>query len=188
MTSFLRTTGAGHDKGWLSDQLSKDVLHVLEASGVPTVRQALPRFSAELERARRYMRPLTIVVLGPASADDEMPSQNELLQPAGLFSLLSALVASAVREALRETDIVSYAVTRTRCVIGMPEVDLDDARLAVERLQRLCAERHLPALRVGIALFPKHGWTLEELLRHAESAGEAIEYVPADDQLGSLDR
>jgi hypothetical protein len=183
------------------DQLSKDVLHVLEAGGVPTVRQALPRFSAELERARRYMRPFTIVVLGPVHEDalvteidgsshstEEASTQEEVLQPVGLFSLLSAFLAAAVREALRDTDIVSYAVTSTRCVIGMPEVDADDARQAIDRLQRLCVDRHLPPVSAGLALFPRNGWTLEELLRHAESPDGAALRLPAANHHRSLDR
>ena len=46
--------------------LSREVAAILAGAGVPTFRQALPALTAELERARRYDRPLAIALVTDA--------------------------------------------------------------------------------------------------------------------------
>jgi hypothetical protein len=154
--------------------LPREVFTVLEAGGVPTFRQALPRLSAELQRARRYQRPFALALLRSelgtlATADRSRP-----------LSLFSALFASALREVLRETDIVTYAAAAAGCIVAMPEVSELEAWQTVRRLQQMSSERGMPAVHGGVAAFPVHGWTVEELLRHAESAPPPALPVPVD--------
>lgn len=164
-------------------QLARDVSPILEAEAIPTLRQALPRLSGELERARRYRRPLSIVILshddgsgasgvspaahmgGNGASGQNGPSLSQIDVPE---SHISARLAFILRKALRESDIVMHAATQGCCVVGMPEVDGIDARKAVDRLNDLCFGKPLLPLRAGIAVFPQDGWTLEELLRRAE--------------------
>ena len=164
--------------------LPQDVSPILEAEAIPTFRQALPRLSGELERARRYRRPLSIVLLshsGSGTAEGaghpaagrqpghRATSAVELSGPVAAPDwLVSVRLAFILRKALRESDIVMYAATQGCCMVGMPEVDAGEARQAVGRLNELCFGRPLLPLRAGIAVFPQDGWTLEELIRHAE--------------------
>jgi GGDEF domain-containing protein len=207
MQGFLKMSSNGYERRRVGDDLPRDVLHVLEMGGVPTIRQALPYLTAELERARRYMRPFSVVLLsaeGVAGHDDHdghsgvhrfrqrrdeaWDDEPRPAPAAGVILLLSALLASAVREAVRASDIVSYAATQARCIVGLPEASADQARQAVERLQQLCQSRRWPPLRAGIAAFPKNGWTLEELFRHAESTWSGVALLVTEPDSGGVER
>lgn len=157
---------------------------MLNAAGVPTFRKALPQLSAEIQRARRHMRPLTVVLLSTegrvqSEAADQWPLRGDsatrddspvrLTVPAAAWSVL---LAPMLREALREMDLVSYVAAYGHCVVGMPETGAGEARQVVSRLAELCASRLLLQLRAGFGVFPQDGLTLEELVRHAQDEWE----------------
>src|SRR5436190_1056657 len=118
--------------------LARHVSSILTGAGVPTLRQALPALTAELERARRYDRPLVVVLV----TDDRSPSsRNEsglgdgphgetrrALPPGS--PLVTAMIASVVREIVREADLVAFAAALGQCVVLMPEVTGDYASRA----------------------------------------------------------
>jgi len=150
---------------------------VLAAGGVPTFRQAVVKLFAELDRARRYKRPLAILVF----MDDRQPTTlaaGHSLQDAAAAALsngsalVPAFLASVLREIVREADIVTYAATLGRCIVMMPEVPKADARLALDRIGHICANRLTFSIRAGVAAFPDDGWTLEELIQQAERTEE----------------
>ena len=87
-------------------------------------------------------------------------------------ALVPAFLASVLQEIVREADIVTYAATLGRCIVMMPEVPKADARLALDRMGRICANRLTFPIRAGVAAFPDDGWTLEELIQQAERAEE----------------
>ena len=70
---------------------------------------------------------------------------------------------------MREEDLVSYAAVRQRCLVMMPEVALEEAQQAVERVTAVCAQRFGLSLRAGIAVYPVDGWTLDDLVSRAEA-------------------
>jgi hypothetical protein len=151
----------------------RDMFPVLESGGVPTVREVLPRLSTELDRARRHSRPLSIVVFGldPVATDmghSRVRDGSVGQTPTALFPLLSALLAPSLREALRQTDIVSYATREAQSLVALPETTADGARRTVDRLLRMSSIQVLSPLRVGLASFPDDGWTLEDVLLRAE--------------------
>jgi hypothetical protein len=138
-----------------------DMLPVLEHGGVPTLREVLPKLSTELDRARRHSRPLSIVVFGldPVATD---------MGRARLTPLLSALLAPSMREALRQTDIVSYTTREAQSLVALPETTADGARQTISRLLQMDAIQVLCPLRIGLASFPDDGWTLEDVIVRAE--------------------
>jgi hypothetical protein len=151
----------------------KDLFPVLEASGVPTLREVLPRLSTELDRARRHSRPLSVVIVGldpvatdasPASVKNGSAGRAQT----GLFPMLSALLAPSLREAVRQTDIVSYTTIEAQSLVALPETTADGARRTIGRLLRLSSVQVLCPLRIGLAAFPNDGWTLEDVLLRAE--------------------
>ena len=75
---FLKRSPAkktGLDLAKMDLGLSRELSRVLAAGGVPTFRQALAKLTAELDRARRYSRPLAILVL----LDDRSPAPSATL-------------------------------------------------------------------------------------------------------------
>lgn len=143
----------------------------LPTQGVAALRDALPRLVAELERARRYSRPFTVAVVSAELPDGRVahPHPGEGVQGNGSSRLFSPLLASILRETLRDCDLVMYSAIEGRCLVGMPELGAEEARQAVARLHDLCATRLTLPLRSGVGVFPEDGWTLEDLLQHAES-------------------
>lgn len=150
-----------------------DMLPVLERGGIPTLREVLPRLSTELDRARRHSRPLSLAVFGldPVASDMgrvRLASEADGQTQTGLFPLLSALLAPSLREALRQTDIVSYTTKEAQSLIALPETTADGARRTISRLLQMSAIQVLCPLRIGLASFPDDGWTLEDVIVRAE--------------------
>jgi hypothetical protein len=152
-------------------RLPQEAALLLAGAGVPTYRQALPDMVAELARARRYSRPLSIVLVasgGPQPAEgDSAPLAGWGGHP--LSPLGPVVLASLLREVMREEDLVSYAAVRQRCLVMMPEVALEEAQQAVERVTAVCAQRFGLSVRAGIAAYPVDGWTLDDLVSRAEA-------------------
>jgi hypothetical protein len=150
-----------------------DMIPVLERGGVPTLREVLPLLSTELDRARRHSRPLSVVVFGldPVATDmsrARFTSESGGHTQTGLFPLLSALLAPSLREALRQTDIVSYTTREAQSLVALPETTADAARRTISRLLQMSAIQVLCPLRIGLASFPDDGWTLEDVIVRAE--------------------
>ena len=153
--------------------VSRDMFPVLESGGIPSLREVLPRLSTELDRARRHSRPLSVVVfaLDPVATDvggvrpvNESTGETQT----ALFPLLSALLAPSLREALRQTDIVSYTTRDAQSLVALPETTADAARQTIGRLLQVSAIQVLCPLRIGLASFPDDGWTLEDVILRAE--------------------
>lgn len=149
LTSWLKKNGVEPEVLTVNGALRMGI-----EGALPSLSQALPRLAHEVGRARRYERPYSIALVG--TEDAHVPS------------LITLLMAAVVRESVREHDIVAYAPSLALCVIGMPETRQASARTAMARVQRVCFDRLLMAVRTGIAQFPVAGWTLEELIKQAE--------------------
>jgi hypothetical protein len=166
--SSLLKRGPGKDTDGQGG-LSVEVARVMAAGQVPTFRQARALLTAEMDRARRYGRPLALaIVCAGAPADAAAPEHDEAMvgAPDAPPSLLAGLVASVLREAMRETDIVTFSITGARCLVVIPEAGRAEMRQAMDRL--LAAQPAVP-VRIGMAVFPDDGWTLTTLLEHAEA-------------------
>jgi hypothetical protein len=173
------------DLSQMDTALSWEVSRLLAASGVPTVRQAFPRLVKELDRARRYARPLAIMIVadhrgaGPTHQSSTEPVVDGASSPARVVPtvspgsvLIPVFIASVLREVMREADIIAYAAALGRCVVMMPEVSRAEAIRARSRVGELCASRLDFAVRAGIAVFPEDGWTLDDLISNAEHSAD----------------
>jgi hypothetical protein len=168
-TWFITRSGA-RTLQELDIRLPRDFRVVLERSGVPGFRQALPRVNAEFARARRYQHPLSVALLGrvgkavAAATTDRELSLRSLAPEDALFP---AVLAAVLREQTRDTDVVTYAAALDRCIVVMPETSRGEAHLATSRLRELGGARLHCTVAASVVTFPEQGWTLEELIRQA---------------------
>lgn len=153
------------------------------ASELPDPRQALAKVAEEFARARRYERPLTVAVLVLEDRDADRPATAASRHR-------PPVLAVATRQAMREIDIICQA-DPGRCVVVIPEAGPEEARQAIRRTCHSCAERLGCSLRVGLATYPRDGWTFPDLVEAAERHAEAREEregapTPRPDSAGTV--
>jgi hypothetical protein len=141
-------------------------------SEVPELAEALPRIGAEFERARRYERTVTVAVLteetppGTAANTAAAVPRNGSGARHNLQSSLTTL-GTAVRQGVREIDVVICDPAHRCCIVVMPEIGPEEGRRAVSRLRQLCAARLGRAVQGDLAVFPQDGWVFPDLVEAA---------------------
>lgn len=131
----------------------------------PTFEEIRPLFELELRRARRYERPLGLLILGFGPADDEARRPHRL-----------ARLGSLLHEGLRETDLVCYLADHGEFAALLPEADAATAAKGYRRIRELWSAGNASSLSGGAATYPLDGLTLDDLLARARrslSDGEA---------------
>ncbi len=145
-----------------------------------------------LERARRHRQPLSVVLIDL----DHFKLLNDTCGHAA-GDLVLQRFAALLTETLRRSDVICRHGGE-EFVAVMPDTQADEAEAVMQRLletfsvlQLELGRRRLPrgTFSAGIALFPGHGNTLEQLLSRADRAlyaakhqGRArIEQVPRSD-------
>jgi hypothetical protein len=86
------------------------------------------------------------------------------------------LLGSVLCGTLRESDIVGYAVEVHEFVALLPECDDAAARRTVARLRELYFSRVGTGLRAGMAVYPRDGLTLDDLVAHARRARASVDH------------
>jgi diguanylate cyclase (GGDEF)-like protein len=127
------------------------------------------RLGEELERARRYDRPLAVLM-----ADiDDFKAVNDSYGHATGDAVLRAMGESFQRQ-IREVDIA--------CRIGgeefgmiMPETDAEGAIQAAERIRHAVAERAMPGagqvtISLGVAVYPHDAQSSKDIVESADRA------------------
>lgn len=131
------------------------------------------RLAQELERARRYQRPLSLLVLDI----DHFKSVNDTHGHQAGDEALRHLGAT-LANACRQLDIVAR-YGGDEFVVVMPEALPVDARGRAESLCRTIADRPLLlgsgqslslSISIGISAYPEHGETPDQLLAAADHA------------------
>jgi GGDEF domain-containing protein len=149
---------------WLEEHEQQiDGLTVRKATGVYRAQHFTPLLAEEIERARRYRRPLTLVVAGiDGWADLEEDAPEEAQRQ-------SRLVEEHLVDATRTVDKV-VDLGNGAWGIMLPETPLEGAEVVAARIAAgLGADIDLPA-RFGLADFPHGGVTADELLGEARQA------------------
>jgi hypothetical protein len=75
-----------------------------------------------------------------------------------------------LRNALRESDIVTFDAVRNEYVVALPEITKSQAVAVVRRLESAALKNSSIHLRVGLAEFPIDGLTAEDLLSASQLA------------------
>jgi hypothetical protein len=154
-----------------SGSIESEALQAARSAGVSTLREARTAFATEFGRARRYRRPLSLVIIGLDPAVMEGGAPNPASAPEG-FSIHSAffVLGSLLRELLRETDIVAYSAEHHVYVLLLPESGESEAHAAARRISSGVRRRIPLEIHAGIAEFPRDGFTVDTLVGHARSA------------------
>lgn len=148
------------------------------AACVPPLSEALPTVLAELRRARRHERPMSLLVLGPHGdvsgrgngGNGSAPNRGPADPPANHLDLF--LLGLLLRETVRETDQVALSAEDRLYMVFLPETDDPQAREAAARLVRTVRGRVPVSPRAGLAGFPADGLTVEDLLVKARHTWE----------------
>jgi len=127
---------------------------------------------AEVERARRFGRPLSVVLADFDLLRDVNNRYGHLMG-----DQMIRRVADAIRASLREYDVPARFGGDEFAVL-MPETTLPEAMAVAERIRRevesivlKSGEGSVPAsVSIGVALFPAHGRTASDLLAAADRA------------------
>lgn len=129
--------------------------------------------AVELQRARRYQHPVTVLML---DLDHFKRINDSHGHAAGDEALRQA--ARAIRESVRQTDVVARLGGEEMAVV-LAETDLASATVSAERVRaavqdaQVCAPggaRICMTTSVGVAAFPVHAATLDGLMEMADAA------------------
>src|SRR6185503_8794900 len=131
----------------------------------------------ELERARRGERPVSIVVA-------DIDRFGEFNEQHGHTSSDRALksVAAVIQESKRRIDVAARISGEEFALIA-PDTDEHGAYVLADRLRREVREAFVQqglTVSLGIASYPKHGATVEELLTGADRAVFAAKALGRD--------
>lgn len=145
----------------------------------------------ELERARRYEHDLSIVALSTTVLEDPQEARAgergaaAPIVESGPPQVVSLVAAAALREVLRESDILCFQATENRFVLALAESDGEEARGALARIRQILGDRLRLGIRAGVARFPEDALTLDDLIE--EAATRAIRPVAVAGSSGDPD-
>jgi GGDEF domain-containing protein len=178
-------------------------LAILRSTSLPTYRQTLRQIQRELDRARRFSRPLTMVVVRVENYERlevgygrrrEDPRQRESRLIAACGSrIMFAHVGLILQEGLREMDLVTLDVVGRRYVVVLPECARSEASSLVTRLERLVRRGTGVGIESGVAEVGADGLIVSDLLTKAtercENGGkEEILSEPSDEVVAGKSR
>lgn len=145
-----------------TDAGSADPASFVDAATGLANRRYLDMFlQREVGRAQRFRKPVSVAVF---NVDDAVKLPADVVEQA----LVQA--GEALTDAVRDYDVVArYA--QARMVVALPEAPFDEALEVTERLRAslgsLSVGRTPISISVGLATFPDHGVTVEELVNAA---------------------
>jgi GGDEF domain-containing protein len=117
----------------------------------------------EMTRARRYERPLTLLLIGVEGWSTMMAERGRRTS----LELLSAL-ATRARRVLRDVDAIGVHGDG-RLAVLLPETPLEGAQVVAMRIQQAALEDVGLKTRIGAAVFPDDAVTVEALMLEAEA-------------------
>jgi diguanylate cyclase (GGDEF)-like protein len=160
--AMMAVIAAGHVER-LRAQADRDSL-----TGMLNRRAFMRELTTEIERSLRYGRRFVLAV---GDLDEFKRINDTDGHPAGDRALEA--VAALLERTIRATDL-AFRIGGDEFALMLPETDADEAQEAVERIVAALAGDSVLAdglgISFGLALFPVHGKTPEELIRRADQA------------------
>jgi hypothetical protein len=166
------------------------------ASGIRTFSRSVPKLRMEMASARRYQRPLCLVVLAIEGMEGKLPpyvngekrngsngNGARSISNAETMQFLFPLMGSVLKDSVRGSDKVTYDVAKDQYIMVFPQTKKPECEQAVLRLKSLLVKRSLRNVRAGIAEFPGDGLILEDLVGAArlacqQQANEESSFAP----------
>lgn len=118
----------------------------------------------EVERARRYGRPFTVLMIGP----DDWPGYAQRVGPAQAQRTVAELAQQFLAR-LRAVDTLIH-MEGARFAALLPETGVEGAQVVAEKIAAAGEDLLAQEVRTGIASFPDDEVTAAGLLREAEEA------------------
>ena len=143
-------------------------------TGVGTYPQLKETLAHEVERARRYGRPLSALMVAVDETDDQVHARTASASP------LVTLLADVLRRTFRVADRV-FRIDFDAFVVLLPETSFEGAQIAATRFVASLKQQPLAApgttrtvtVSVGVADYPRFGKTkADDLVRAAHHALE----------------
>ena len=154
-------------------------------TGVKTRRFLWEALSSECKRASRSGRPFSVVLMDLDKFKDVNDTLGHLEG-----DLVLARVGRLLEQKCRQSNVVAR-YGGDEFIILMPETGVEQARTLAERLRQWLAtdpmlQDHMITGSFGVASFPVHGFTAEEIIRVAD-AGMYISKHAGGDQVSTAD-
>lgn len=155
-------------------KLTKRLSVTDELTGLANYRHLQQRLESEIERARRYNKHFSLLMLDVDDFKSFNDAQGHVAGDAALAEL-----ARVMQHSVREVDLVARYGGEEFALV-LPETDSAGAFVVAEKIREAVAE-HLFAdssgqptchltISVGLATYPTHGLDREALLRQADDA------------------
>jgi diguanylate cyclase (GGDEF)-like protein len=155
-------------------KLTKRMAITDELTGLNNYRFMLQRLDDEIERARRFGRNLSLLMLDA----DDFKLYNDTHGHVAGDAALSEL-AVAMQNAVRDIDVVCRYGGEEFAIL-LPETDADGAFVAAEKVREAISTHDFPdadgrktehlTVSIGLSTFPRPAADREELLRQADDA------------------
>ena len=154
-------------------------------TGVKTRRFLWEALSAEWKRASRSGRPFSVVLMDLDKFKDVNDTLGHLEG-----DLVLARVGRLLEQKCRQSNVVAR-YGGDEFIILMPETSVEQARTLAERLRQWLStdpmlQDHMITGSFGVATFPVHGFTAEEIIRVAD-AGMYISKHAGGDRVSTAD-
>ena len=137
---------------------------------VKPVQEAYEEIQDEIYRSRRFQRSLSIVVL-EQDPEKILKNINKVVQDAQRMMMeqyTSLMIAKELTTQLRRTDLLLENGKKGGLVILSPDTDIASTEALIDRLKSLAQSEDYP-INFGVAIFPDHALTFEQLVEHAET-------------------
>lgn len=138
----------------------------LAITGVHSAIEGRAILEAEIDRARRYERPLSVVVI-------DLPTRSA--RPPFVFrwareESVRHRLAHAITSMVRGPDVVALDDSRDCVLLVLPETTEAEAQATVERLRQQLVPLAQSPLRWGVASFPTDAMTARDMIGIAQAA------------------
>jgi diguanylate cyclase (GGDEF)-like protein len=158
-----------------ADQRIEELAHTDVLTGLPNRRQLSEQVAAAAQRSRQDGRPFALLVV---DLDRFRQINDSLGHEVGDRVLLD--VAQRIQGCLRANDVLAR-IGGDQFALLVHEADAPAAESAARRVLNVVAQpssldgaQFTLTCSIGVALCPQHGQTIDELVRHAESAMRSV--------------
>ncbi len=127
---------------------------------------ARDRISTEIQRSRRYNRPLSVLVLEFDQVGNEKDSKTEMIQKDLLKRFSLAKIGQIIGSHARQTDLILDDQAE-HFIIVCPETDQKASKVLANRIRAAVKEQMNAWVMWGSASFPNEALTFDDLLATA---------------------
>lgn len=165
---------------WLAYRVAEGLQEFMEAvkvvtlagveQSIPEVKEAGDLIQSEMNRVRRYDRPLSVIVASMDTQSSQLSLPRLIEEAHRLLAkrFVNARLAGIVRKELRRMDLILGDYDNGRVIAICPEVNNQSTARLIERIRNAVQEDLEISVKVGAASFPEGALNFEDLVIQAE--------------------